>query len=250
MYDINTKNVKKGRTFFILIILAVLLTFGLVGMLGISNVKKYNSLDYKTKAIRVDDNPHTNSDNETIYSPIFYYEVNGTEYKCESDGSSNVSPDHSNPVVYFDSKNPSRCMTSYAKNVNFIPLALLIGPLIITPLGLIKIHKINKKLKKIKYLNEHGKLVKNIPYTLEDTNVTIMNKVIKKPVINYVTQLGEVIKLEGDPRYDHKTSDADNMVDLVIDENDLTNYFIDFEINRLSGNLPSDYYQQPMKFDK
>lgn len=99
-------------------------------------------------------------------------------------------------------------------------------------------------------MNEHGKLVKNIPYTLEDTNVTIMNKVIKKPVINYVTQLGEVIKLEGDPRYDHKTSDADNMVDLVIDENDLTNYFIDFEINRLSGNLSSDYYQQPMKFDK
>ena len=33
------------------------------------------------------------------------------------------------------------------------------------------------------------------------------------------------------------------MVDLVIDENNPKNYFIDFEINRLSGNLPSDYAQ-------
>ena len=33
------------------------------------------------------------------------------------------------------------------------------------------------------------------------------------------------------------------MVDLLIDESNTDNYYIDFEINRLSGNLPQDYYQ-------
>ena len=37
------------------------------------------------------------------------------------------------------------------------------------------------------------------------------------------------------------------LVDLVIDENNPTNYFIDFDINRLGGNLPSDYYVEPKK---
>ena len=32
---------------------------------------------------------------------------------------------------------------------------------------------------------------------------------------------------------------------MVIDEADPDNYFIDFEINRLSGNQPSDYYNDP-----
>lgn len=33
------------------------------------------------------------------------------------------------------------------------------------------------------------------------------------------------------------------MVDLVIDESNSENYFIDFEINRLTGNFQSDYYK-------
>ena len=38
------------------------------------------------------------------------------------------------------------------------------------------------------------------------------------------------------------------MVDLVIDEANPNNYFIDFEINRLSGNLPTDYYTNNQTF--
>ena len=34
------------------------------------------------------------------------------------------------------------------------------------------------------------------------------------------------------------------MVYLLIDENNPDNYYIDFEINRLSGNLSQYYYQQ------
>ena len=68
---------------------------------------------------------------------------------------------------------------------------------------------------------------------------------IQCPVVKYTLPSGETIELKGDPRHDRKLSDDDGMVDLVIDESNPENYFIDFEINRISGNLPSDYFQQP-----
>ncbi len=64
-----------------------------------------------------------------------------------------------------------------------------------------------------------------------------------KPVINYSLPDGKVLELEGDLRYDNKLSGDDEFVDLVIDESNPQNYFIDFEINRLTGNLQGDYYK-------
>ena len=54
---------------------------------------------------------------------------------------------------------------------------------------------------------------------------------------------GVTITLHGDTRFDRKVFDADGMADLVIDESHPENYFIDFEINRLTGNLQGDYYK-------
>ena len=51
--------------------------------------------------------------------------------------------------------------------------------------------------------------------------------------------------LRGDPRHDGKVYDEDGLVDLIIDESNPRNYFIDFEINRLTGNTKSDYFQIP-----
>ena len=63
-------------------------------------------------------------------------------------------------------------------------------------------------------------------------------------VVDYTFPSGREISLYSDLRYDGKTYDSDGMVDLLIDENDPTKYFIDLEINRKSGNLPTDYYHQ------
>lgn len=89
-------------------------------------------------------------------------------------------------------------------------------------------------------LNWCGKLVKNLPYRLVDAGVAINNVQIKKPVVNYTLPDGKKIVLIGDARHDRKSFDADGMVDLIIDENNPDNYFIDFEINRITGNLPTD----------
>jgi hypothetical protein len=104
-----------------------------------------------------------------------------------------------------------------------------------------EIRKINKRLKMINELNQKGKLVKKLPYSLENTRAEINGVPVKRVVVNYTLPTGVVVTLYGDPRYDNKLSDSDDMVDLLIDENNPDNYYIDFEINRLSGNLPEDY---------
>jgi len=109
---------------------------------------------------------------------------------------------------------------------------------------LINIKNINKKIKIINELNKKGKLVKNLPYRLENTGMTLNNRRIKRLVVDYKLSTGTVITLYGDARHDRKHYDEDGMVDLLIDESNPENFYIDFEINRLTGNLSQDYYQQ------
>ena len=105
--------------------------------------------------------------------------------------------------------------------------------------------KSKEALKRIAILNKSGKLVKNIPYKIEDTNTTVNGVQGIRIVIDYALPNGSMVTLKGDPRYDGMTSDADGMVDLVIDENNPDIHFIDFEINRISGNRPEDYFKDP-----
>jgi hypothetical protein len=72
----------------------------------------------------------------------------------------------------------------------------------------------------------------------------VNDRVIQKLMVDYKLPNGSIITLQGDPRFDNKVSDSDGLVDIVIDENNTDNYFIDFEINRLNGNRPEDYFQQ------
>ena len=60
-----------------------------------------------------------------MYSPVYTYEVNGKTYKCESTSSSSIYPSNDNKKVYYDSKNPSNCMTKYSKSGNTILLFCL-----------------------------------------------------------------------------------------------------------------------------
>ena len=120
----------------------------------------------------------------------------------------------------------------------------MIIPIIFIVVAVINIRKVNKRIKAILELNNKGKLIKNLPYRLENTGTVINGVPIQKPVVDYTLSTGTQITLYGDPRNDKKQYDADGMVDLLIDESNPDNYYIDFEINRLSGNLPQDYYQQ------
>ena len=179
-----------------------------------------------------------------MYSPIYHYEVDGQNYECSSSVSSSKNPGDGNGTVYYDSKNPSKCMTEYAKSSRTFLYLMLILPIVFIAVGLVNIIKTQKRVKQIKELNETGKLVKNLPYSMERTSMSFNGRRIQRPVVEYVLPSGQKVTLKGDPRYDYQESDQDGMVDLIIDEQNPDNYFIDFEINRISGNLPQDYSQQ------
>lgn len=243
MYDIKLDNVKKGKKFFFLFFISgVAIAVIMIGIL-IGSTMNLNNLDATTMSTSVEINQHIDSDGNTMYSPVYHYKVNGEEYACSSNSSSSIRPSESNALVYYDSKKPSRCMTSYSKSSNKMLLIFLILPAIFIALGVVNINKVNKRMKIIKELNTKGKLVKNLPYRLENSNLKVNGVPIQLPVVDYILPSGVTITLRGDPRHDNKLADADGMVDLVIDENNPKNYFIDFEINRLTGNLQGDYYK-------
>ncbi len=253
MYDINTRNVKRGIGFYFMFLITGL--FFLVLLVGtlVSNYSKSSLFDSEVLSNRVKVRTSRDSKGEIVYSPEYYYTVDGNNYMCSSDISSNSNPESTNKKIYYNSKDPSMCMVenSMYNNVvslllheNIVSLLFTILPLIFIVVAVININKIIKRIKAINELNKKGKLVKNLPYHLKNTNISVNKVPIQMPVVNYTLPSGSTVVLYGDPRHDRKMVDADGMVDLVIDENNPENYFIDFEINRISGNLPTDYYKQ------
>ena len=244
MYDINIKNVKKGRSFFYIFLVLGIVFLLIFGGFFTLNAIKVNSLDSKVLSSSVDVQSHIDNEGYTMYSPVYHYEVNGRKYSCKSVSSSN-NPGTKNKNVYYDSKNPSNCMTQDSKFFNYIILIFLIIPIIFIWIGVVNIRKINKRVKAILELNYTGKLIKNLPYRLENTNMTVNDVPIKRPVVDYTLSSGTHVTLYGDARHDGKQWDEDGMVDLLIDETNPDNYYIDFEINYLSG----DYEQQYSEHD-
>ena len=248
MYDIDTSNVKKGIKFFLMFLLVGIFFLGILLAILIMNIINYKSLDSEIMSNHVEINTYKDSDGDTMYSPIYYYNIRGKEYKCSSQGGSSIMPSTKNRKVYFDSKNPTRCMTDYSRGNNKWILLFLLLPIVFIGTAVCNIIKVNKRIKLINDLNTTGKLVKNLPYRLENTGMSVNGIQIQKPVVDYTLPSGTTITLQGDPRHDKKVADKDGMVDLVIDEANPNNYFIDFEINRLSGNLPTDYYTNNQTF--
>ncbi len=242
MYDIDLTNVKKGKKFFLMFLVVGILFLTIFGSIVISSFVKLKGLDKEFISDRVEVKSHNDNDGDRMYSPTYYYTVDGTMYSCSSDSSSSINPGTNNKKVYYKSSSPSTCMTEYSKSSNYIILIALIIPIIFIVVAVLNMKKIDKRVKTIQELNKTGKLVKKLPYRLVDTGMTVNNVRIKKPVIDYILPSGTVIQLDGDARHDRKSFDADGMVDLVIDESNPNNYFIDFEINRITGNLPTDYY--------
>ena len=242
MYDISTKNVRKGKNIYFVFLFVGFICLTFVTYYAYTTHQKKQTLDSSIMSTRVEITSYENDDGATMYSPIYYYVVGNQEYSCSSISSSSVMPSTENDTVYYEKANPSNCMSNYSKNENKLVILFFIVSIICIVVSIVNFRKINKRVKKIKELNEHGKLVKNLPYRLEETKMVINNVPILRPVVSYPLPSGTTITLYGDYRYDRKTNDDDGMIDLVIDEKDPSNYFMDYSINRISGNLTTDYY--------
>ena len=232
MYDINVKNVVKGRRFFYIFFLIGVIFTIVMWRAYVSTTIMPESSDSSVTSTHVEVRTYKSDDGTTMYSPVYLYKVDGESYECPSDFSSSRNPSNGNKTVYYDPDNPADCRVEYSTSDNKFLLFMVI-PISSIVIAVVNIMKANKRIKEILKLNQTGKLIKNLPYRLEDTGTVINGVEIQRPVVEYVLPSG-----------DRKTFDSDGMVDLLIDENNPENYFIDFEINRINGNLPQDYYQQ------
>jgi hypothetical protein len=245
MYDIDTKNIRKSKKYYAICLIAGGIFAAIMIGIFVFSLVKQSTLDSETMSLAVEENRHTDSDGDYVYSPIYAYEVDGKPYSCTSNVSSSFKPSQESIPIYYDSKDPSRCMSDYSKNVDWFILVFLIIPAVFIAIGWIFIHKTNVRVRQVEALNQTGKLVKGLPYRLENSNIEINNRPLMKIVVDYRLPTGETITLEGDPRYDRKNEDEDGLVDLVIDESNPKNYYLDFEINRVGGNRSDDYYVNP-----
>ena len=87
-----------------------------------SNVSGY---DTHVQAYEIDPNERYDSDG-SIYSPIYYFKVDDKDYKCESHNDSSIYPDEKKNIVYYDSKDPSKCKTEYDKSTHSLGGILLL----------------------------------------------------------------------------------------------------------------------------
>ena len=101
------------------------------------------------------------------------------------------------------------------------------------------------EIKNIELLNNCGKLIKGIPYRLVDSNTYSGDDPLSQIEIKYILSSGKEVTLHGDPISNSKKVERFGKADLVIDENNPDNYYVDFEINRLLGNTSADYYVNP-----
>lgn len=108
--------------------------------------------------------------------------------------------------------------------------------------GIREIYKGSKMIKRVEYLNNHGKLLKNIPCHIEyreDPQTHVPDPII---VVECVLSDGSEIALKSDPDFIPIVKDQRRKIDLVIDVNNPSYYFLGFNINRIGGNREYDFY--------
>lgn len=113
--------------------------------------------------------------------------------------------------------------------MGFLILFSLFG-LIFLVIGLWLIKMNNDKVKKVERLAFTGVLIKNLNYELKKTGNEVMGVPVYAIEVIYENETGVKIPLRSEPKYDGVLSRNDGTVDLLIDPNDISNYFIDFEI--------------------
>lgn len=232
MYNINYKNIKANYGFFAIFLAMGMLFFIIFGYFTFGGVIKKIGKEGITECTNVEIET-IYGDESTTYKPTYYYTVDGNDYAYTLPYStnSNVSSMEKNKYIYYDLKNPAKCVSAYEAEIYgssiFIMLFVSIFPLI----GSLGMFSTYKKVRKVKKLNQTGTLIKGLPYMIVESGTVINGQPLPAILVEYTLPTGETREFLGEARYDLKTRDADGLVDLLIDLDDPSNYYIDFDIN-------------------
>ena len=112
-----------------LVFIIVGIIFTLIGFFMIkADIDTKNRMDSQTYSTDVTYKTHTSRSDgktKTMYSPIYHYSVNGQNYECKTNFSSNTKPSKKSVVVKYMANNPSDCFVNIAGK-NFLNWLFLI----------------------------------------------------------------------------------------------------------------------------
>ena len=91
-------------------------------------------------------------------------------------------------------------------------------------------NNVKNNVDRIKKLSKNGILIKNLPYQLEKNKKYNYGKPIYCIKVLYEIEPGKTLSLKSEPKYLTTLGRSNGTVDLLIDPDDYSNYFIDFEI--------------------
>ncbi len=245
MYQVNLANVKKKFRYILIFCVIGVIFLLLAFILSIMNIYERISLTENVVAIKVEDNCITNRESgSTLCSPIYYYQVKEDVLTCESSKSTEKFSFSKNKV-YYNPNNPSTCMTEFDYATNpLIFFFFSLGALFIL-LFVIYFISYLKRMKTIQYLVDYGTLEKNLNFTME--SVIPFGKV---PAVNYLLPDGTTIHIRGDVGLKVPIYKSDNKIDLLIDLDNPTKSFLDFDIEKNGENMdkgrmfPSDLLKE------
>lgn len=105
---------KNNKT--VLIVMGII--FALIGFFMIkidtTNKNRMDSKTYSTKIEYTMHKSHKDGRTTTMYSPIYYYSVDGIEYSCKTNFSSSSKPSNKPTLVRYMQNNPQDCYVSIA----------------------------------------------------------------------------------------------------------------------------------------
>lgn len=165
--------------------------------------------------------------NVEFYSAEYRYEVNKKEYICTSNYYGDTKD--ADLKVYYDSSDPSNCLTSYDVDVSTIIVFILAVPIACIVSGIFIVLRKVQKNNRIIRLGKYGTLIKRVPYQIYTTNKKVDGQVIKYFVVKYTFKKGPT-KLFKSDFFVNPNCDNYGLCDLLVDEKDLDNFIIDFEI--------------------
>ena len=132
----------------LLIIIVGLLFAGAGAFLIIRTNNKLKDLDGVTNATEINENCQEEMDtdgNKTICHPIYTYEVDGITYQCKSTDAGASSVNTKKDKVFYNTKNPDKCMTEFEKSSSWFLYIFIVIGIILIGVGIINLFKEGKE---------------------------------------------------------------------------------------------------------
>lgn len=203
--------------------LVFILFFSIIGLKDIINV----SSTYNRK-VKSNISEYIPTDNN-MYKKVYYFDADNRQFSClDSVVINNKNNQIDKKTIYYNFEDPNVCTTNIIKKTNLIVYIFIISLCIPLLIGLIGMIKINKKINKIKMLSKCGKLVKNLQYEVVEMKKKNGN-ILYKAKTKYKVK-NQVLILYSESIYDKKLFKEYSTIDLLINENDVNDYYLDFNI--------------------